>query len=137
MVGCAVGMWGFDLYTDKCILAVMHFFPEELHSTIDPNHATNGTTKKKAKKLQIDKGNRMSRLDELDDEGEGRGADDEDDADKDPEDEDNAEEEQDEDFEDEEDDEDDYNAEQYFEDGEADEDYAGDDTGGGGYNEDF
>jgi len=114
----------------------MHFFPEELHSTIDPNHAANGTVKKKAKKLQIDKGNRISRLDEFDDEGEGRGADDQEDADKDPEDdEENAGEEQDEDFEEDEEDDDDYNAEQYFDNDEGD-DYGEDDVGGGGYDED-
>ncbi|TKA79092.1 hypothetical protein B0A49_01219 [Cryomyces minteri] len=117
---------------------VMEFFPEELRSTLDPNYRpSNGTTTSsgsatdnKKKRLLISQGNKLGVLDEFDEENEGRaGEDDDDDAEKDD-DEEPAEEEQDDDFEEDEEEGDDYNAEQYFSNGEETEE--GGDMGDGG-----
>ncbi|KAJ9649638.1 DNA-directed RNA polymerase III subunit C31 [Coniosporium apollinis] len=107
---------------------VKRFFPEELHTTLDPLQAGK-TAKPKKKLLQIANSNRLRKLDEFEDPDVANEGDDEE---KDPEDEENEnEQDQDDAFdEDDEDDNDDYNAEQYFDGGE-DDDY-GDDGGGGG-----
>ncbi|KAH7046067.1 DNA-directed RNA polymerase III, subunit Rpc31 [Macrophomina phaseolina] len=120
---------------------VMRFFPEELWTTLDPTTkpgANAAALKKRRKMLKIALSTKLTRLEELEEDGDLGGRDDDDD-DLEKEDEDNAgpeaEEEQDDDFEEDEDDDDDYNAENYFDNGE-DDDY-GDEGGGGGDDYDF
>ncbi|KAK8201136.1 DNA-directed RNA polymerase III, subunit Rpc31 [Phyllosticta paracitricarpa] len=110
---------------------VESFFPTELWATLDPlkKDGANAEARKKRKKLQVALSTKLSRLEQLEEDG-SFGHDDDEDMDKDD-DEDKVEEEQDVDFEEDEEDNDDYNAEQYFENGE-DDDYGGDDPGGDG-----
>jgi len=132
---------------------VLKFFPKELWSTLDPEHATtNGVaTSSKKKRLLISTSNKSNGIDgrsgDEGEEGEGadrrkgaidsalNGEDDEEEGEKNPEEEVPEEEEVDEDYEEDEDDMGgDYNAEQYFDDGgdDAGDDYDGGDDGGGG-----
>ncbi|KAF2084817.1 hypothetical protein K490DRAFT_75608 [Saccharata proteae CBS 121410] len=110
---------------------VLRFFPEELHTTLDPTiKAGAGTLKRKRKTLQIARSNRLSRLEQLEEDGDLENEE----LEKDDDAEDDVEEEKDDDFEEDEDDDDDYNAEQYF-DGGDDDDYGDEGGGGGGYDE--
>lgn len=119
---------------------IMRYFPEELWTTLDPTTkpgANAAALKKRRKMLKIALSTKLTRLEELEEDGDLGGRDDDDDLEK-EEDEDagpEAEEEQDDDFEEDEDDDDDYNAENYFDNGE-DDDY-GDEGGGGGDDYDF
>lgn len=109
------------------------FFPPELWTTLDPamKDGANAEARKKRKMLKIALTTKLSRLEQLEENG-NLGQDDDEDMDKEDDDDDaQQEEEQDVNFEDEEEDDDDYNAEQYFENGE-DDDYGGDDPGGDG-----
>ncbi|KAK8246910.1 DNA-directed RNA polymerase III, subunit Rpc31 [Phyllosticta capitalensis] len=112
---------------------IMRFFPTELWTTLDPamREGADAERRNKRKKLKIALSTRLSRLEQLEEDGNlGHDDDDElakgDDDDAPPE-----EEEQDVDFEEDEDDDDDYNAENYFSNGEE-EDYGDEDGGGGG-----
>ncbi|KAF2145035.1 uncharacterized protein K452DRAFT_356370 [Aplosporella prunicola CBS 121167] len=114
---------------------ILKFFPAELWTTLDPTLKdgggnAGGALKRKRKTLQIAKSNRLSRLEELEEDGDLDRDDDDDDGDLDKDDPDAQQEEQDDDFEEDESDLDDYNAENYFDNGEDDD--FGDEGGGGG-----